>query len=323
MKIHKKLTFREVDSLDKYLKDIASDPDSDVLTREQELELFEQYEQTKSARIKKRIIQSNLRWVISVAKQFDFKKAQVSDLINEGNIGMIEAFGLFDYRLGNKFISFATPYISRNIKSYLSNTISDVVLPANRNRVKKLIGMAKMNLQKIGNFEPTNEQLVDEYNSIKEKVDPVIDSVYLNEMEVIGKGFISASATLSQDSDAFTLEGTFISSPNYLADNGITMVERKQEIVNSLVNILNEREAKVILLHFGIETGEEMTLEQVGSSLGYTRERIGQIKDTAISKLKNHKQLMFQLLGSSKERSVLGEGTDTNIGQNRIYENVG
>jgi len=313
MKISQKLTIREVDSLDKYLHDITKNPNSKVLSKQEEFDLFQEYELTKNPKIQERIILSNLRWVISVAKQYTFKKAQVSDLINEGNIGLIEAFSTFDYKLGFRFISYATSYISKNIKSYLSNTISDVVLPANRNRVKKIISIAKSNLYKEGIFEPTLDQLVLEYNKLKDKVDPIISSLYLYEMELQNNGYVSSDTVLSDDNDSYTLESTFVSSSNYNADSNIKETEKKQEIINNLKRILNERESNVILHLFGIISGDEMTLEQTSQVLGYTRERVGQIKDIAIKKLKNHKQLLFSILGSSKD----------NINQNKQYhENI-
>lgn len=300
--IQNRLTIQDQLSVKVYLQEISSNKECLPLPTADELNLFKELKETGDIKTQLRLFLANTRWVVTIAKQYENNKAKLSDLINEGNIGMLTAMSKFDPTLGFKFITFATPYIRREINTYLNQTLADIVQPVNRKRINTLIKQATKILIKSGIDEPTVDDIVDKYMEIKEKKDPVIDVNYVVEMNMQSSGFISASTTLSHDMDV-DLSSTFMSTSDYNADNKIVKSEKINEIENALASILTEREKNVVMLHFGINRDEPLTLEQVADVLSYTRERIGQILKDAIKKLSNHRQLMFSILGSSSDKS--------------------
>ena len=317
--IQNKLTNQDQLSVKVYLQEINSNKHCLPIPLAQELEMFKELKRTGDKKMKDRLMLANLRWVITIAKQYENNKTLLEDLINEGNIGMEKAMHKFDPELGFKFITFATSHIRREINTYTNQVLADIVQPVNRKRIAKLLKDATKMLNKQGNFEPTVEEMVDLYMEIKEKKDPVIDVNYVVEMNSQSNGFISASTTMSHDMD-IDLASTFVSSSDYNADNNITQNEKQNEIENALANILNEREKNVVMLHFGINKEEALTLEQVADILSYTRERIGQILQGALKKLANHKQLMFSILGSSRDKSQYNGDNASIIGNAKKYE---
>jgi RNA polymerase primary sigma factor len=180
--------------------------------------------------------------------------------------------------------------------------LSDIVQPANRFRINSLLKTAKVQLNLIGIVEPSDEELVDQYMTIKDAKDPVLTTVLLNEIRNNSKSFVSSHATLSGTED-FELQDTFKTSSDFNTDNNIVTTEKKESIVKTLTQLLGERDANIVMLHFGLNGNDEMTLEQIADRMGYTRERIGQLVQNCIKKLTPHKKLMFELLGSSKETS--------------------
>lgn len=319
--IQNKLTNQDQLSVKVYLQELNSNKHCLPIPLVDELEMFKELKKTGDKKLQERLFLANTRWVITIAKQYENEKAKLGDLINEGNIGMIKAMSKFDPSLGYKFITFATDYIRREINTYVNQTLADVVQPVNRKRISKLLKEAEMTLKKQGNDDPSVDDIVELYTQIKEKNDPVIDVNYVVEMYNYSKGFVSASTTLSNDNDN-TLEGTFVSNSEYNADNAIVEEERKNEIHKVLSSILNEKEKNVIVLHFGIDTNESLTLEQVAEKMNYTRERIGQILQGALKKLSNHKQLMFSILGSSKGKTQVNEHSETNPSRTRVLEST-
>jgi len=304
--IQNKLTIQDQLSVKVYLQEINSNKQCLPLSTAEELNLFKELKETGDKKLQERLFLANTRWVVTIAKQYENTKTKLGDLINEGNIGMLTAMEKFDPTLGFKFITFATPYIRREINTYLNQTLADIVQPVNRKRINTLLKQATKTLIKSGIDEPTVEDIVDKYMEIKEKKDPIIDVNYVVEMNMQSNGFVSASTTLSHDMDV-DLASTFMSGSEYNADNNITQNEKQNEIEKALSNILNEREKNVVMLHFGINKEEALTLEQVADVLSYTRERIGQILQGALKKLANHRQLMFSILGSSRDKTQYNE----------------
>lgn len=317
--IQNKLTNQDQLSVKVYLQEINSNKLCLPLSLADELEMFKELKRTGDTKLQERLFLANTRWVVTIAKQYENDKAKLGDLINEGNIGMIKAMEKFDPELGFKFITFATNHIRREINTYTNQVLADIVQPVNRKRIVKLLKDATKILVKLGDAEPTVEDIVDKYMEIKEKNDPIIDVNYVVEMNSQSNGFISASTTLSHDTEN-DLSSTFMSTSDYDADSDIVEFEKRNEIDNALSSILNEREKNVVMLHFGINQDEALTLEQVADKLSYTRERIGQILQGAIKKLANHKQLMFSILGSSKDKSQVNEHTSMNYSRSRVSE---
>ncbi len=296
-----KLTLLNQLSIVQYLQEIKTDK-YDVLTKEQEALLFAELRATGSLEVRDRILNANMRWGISMAKQYEGKKAQLGDLINEASIAMMEAIEKFDESKNVKFYIFSTNYIRTGLNTYVNETIADGNPPANRYRINKLVKDSVRNLSAVGIFEPTNEDIVDEYEKIKKKVDPVLDSIFLEEIRNFSKGFVSASSTLNASGMEETeLGDCFKSGAEYSADHAISSSERKAEINETLSSILVEREKVIVEHFFGLNGHEAKTLDQLVDVLGLTRERIGQIKDKALSKLKDHKKIMFELLGCGND----------------------
>lgn len=310
--IQNKLTIQDQLSVKVYLQEINSNKQCLPLSTAEELNLFKELKETGDKKLQERLFLANTRWIVTIAKQYENTKTKLGDLINEGNIGMLTAMEKFDPTLGFKFITFATPYIRREINTYLNQTLADIVQPVNRKRINTLLKQATKTLIKSGIDEPTVEDIVDKYMEIKEKKDPIIDVNYVVEMNMQSNGFVSASTTLSHDMDV-DLSSTFMSSSDYNADHKIIKTEKSNEIEKALASILTEREKNVVMLHYGINQDEALTLEQVSDKLNYTRERIGQILKDALKKLVNHKPLMFSILGSTTDKSQMNEYESINI----------
>ena len=300
--IQNKLTIIDQESIARYLQEIRIDPDTEPLTPQMEVALFSEYRLSGSTKIKMRLIKANLRWVVTIAKQFEYPKAQLGDLINEGTIGMIKAIDKFDVSLGNTFLTFATWYIRTEINQYINDVLADVVQPANRFRINKLMRKAEKQLRKDGNDTPTDEQLVAQYAKIKEKTDPVVSLALWNEVRVQSKDFVSMSTQLrAEGMEDCDLESTFRSGAEYNADSHIAKGDHKSEINGLLNSALNAREKQIVEMRFGLNGRDEKNLDQIAEIMGFTRERIGQILQGALNKLKPHKRKVYELCGSAHE----------------------
>jgi len=283
-------------SLGLYLKEISSNAKYNPLNRADEYELFNNYIKTKCKKIKREIIERNIRYVISVSKTYITNKSKLQDLINEGNIGMIEAIDTFDPSFGFGFITYAKRYIMRQLFEYTSTINVDIVQPASRPRTNKLIREVISDLAYIGIFEPSIEQIIEQYDIIKNKTDVKLDAVLYLEIINNTKGFISSTTKIG---DSLELGDNFKSVDEYSADYEIAKNEKNIILHSTLSNILNDREKNVLSEYVGLLDDESKTLEQIAYSLSLTRERTGQILNSAIKKLKPHKKLLYELLGSS------------------------
>ncbi len=272
MRIVKQFTNRESQSLDRYLQDISK---VDLLTPEQEIEL--------AIRIKKGdqqameiLTKANLRFVVSVAKQYQNQGLSLGDLINEGNVGLIKAAKRFDETRGFKFISYAVWWIRQSILQALAEQSRIVRLPLNRIGALNRIGKAYSNLKQEFEREPSPEELA---NELEMDIDEISDTMRLSGKQV---SMDAPFASDEENSLLDVLENVQQPSP----DNQLINESLKVEIRNALA-LLPEREAEVLRLYFGIDVDYAMTLEEIGEKFNLTRERVRQIKEKAIRKLRH------------------------------------
>ena len=272
MRIIKQFTNRESQSLDKYLQEIGR---VDLLKPEQEIELAVNIKKgdQKSLEI---LTKANLRFVVSVAKQYQNQGLSLGDLINEGNLGLIKAAKRFDETRGFKFISYAVWWIRQSILQALAEQSRIVRLPLNRVSALNKIGKAYSNLEQEFEREPNAAELAQELDM---DVSEVADT-----LKISGR-HLSMDAPFSQGEENRLLdiiENDQQPSPDYILMNE----SLKAEIERALAT-LTEREAEVIKLYFGLNIDHSMTLEEIGERFNLTRERVRQIKEKAIRRLRH------------------------------------
>ena len=262
---HKKSSYEE-GSLDQYLRDISAYP---LIDREEEVRLAQRIRLNDQSALDK-LVRSNLRFVVSVAKKYQNQGVALSDLINEGNLGLIRAAHKFDETKGIKFISYAVWWIRQAILQALAEQSRIVRVPLNRAGTLHRIGKrANALLQELGR-EPTHEEITEE------EVAKTIS---------ISQTHLSLDAPLTPGEDNKLLD--------YLPDNlnptpdELTFEKALTEAIEESLSSLKEREAKILRLYFGLDGQEPMTLEEIGSLLGITRERVRQIKEKALSRLRH------------------------------------
>ncbi|HEX6534084.1 MAG TPA: RNA polymerase sigma factor RpoD/SigA [Gemmatimonadaceae bacterium] len=268
---HKKSSFDE-GSLDQYLRDISAYP---LIDRDEEVRLAQRIRMGDGEALDK-LVRSNLRFVVSVAKKYQNQGVALSDLINEGNLGLIRAAHKFDETKGIKFISYAVWWIRQAILQALAEQSRIVRVPLNRAGTLHRIGKrANALLQELGR-EPTHEEIAEEMDLSEEEVAKTIS---------ISQTHLSLDAPLTPGEDNKLLD--------YLPDNlnptpdEQTFEKALTEAIEESLSSLKEREAKILRLYFGLDGEEPMTLEQIGSLLGITRERVRQIKEKALSRLRH------------------------------------
>ena len=259
-------------SLDQYLRDISAYP---LITREDEVRLAQQIRVGNQEALDT-LVRSNLRFVVSVAKKYQNQGVSLSDLINEGNLGLIRAAHKFDETKGIKFISYAVWWIRQAILQALAEQSRIVRVPLNRAGTLHRIGKrASALLQELGR-EATHAEIADGMDITEEEVAKTMS---------ISQTHLSLDAPLTPGEDNKLLD--------YLADtvnaqpDEITFEKALTEAIEESLSHLKEREAKILRLYFGLDGGEPMTLEQIGSLLGITRERVRQIKEKALSRLRH------------------------------------
>ena len=277
LKITKSITNRESAALEKYLQEISKET---MISAEEEVELAQRIKKGDQKALE-RLTKANLRFVVSVAKQYQNQGLSLPDLINEGNLGLLKAAERFDETRGFKFISYAVWWIRQSILQAISEQSRIVRLPLNQ------VGSVNKINREINRFEQLNERRpsVDE---IAEKVDLPQDKI--DEAMSINGHHISVDAPFVEGEDNSLLDVmTNAESPE--ADKELVDESLKSEIQTAL-NALNERERNVVEASYGINQ-PELTLEEIGSKFGLTRERVRQIKEKAIRKLRNSKTNKF------------------------------
>ncbi|MBO4565436.1 MAG: sigma-70 family RNA polymerase sigma factor [Bacteroidaceae bacterium] len=272
LKITKSITNRESASLDKYLQEIGRE---ELITVEQEVEL--------AARIRKgdrraleTLTKANLRFVVSVAKQYQNQGLSLPDLINEGNLGLIKAAEKFDETRGFKFISYAVWWIRQSILQALAEQARIVRLPLNQVGSLNKITKALAKFEQENERRPSSEELA---NIIGLPVDKIGDT-----LKVQGR-HISVDAPFVEGEDNSLLD-VLVNDDSPMADKTLVNESLSKEIDRAL-DTLTPREKDIIRMFFGIGT-HEMTLEEIGQTFGLTRERVRQIKEKAIRRLRQN-----------------------------------
>lgn len=272
LKITKSITNRESQSLEKYLQEIGK---VELITPEEEVKLASRIRQGDQ-RALDRLTKANLRFVVSVAKQYQNQGLSLPDLINEGNLGLIKAAQRFDETRGFKFISYAVWWIRQSILQSLAEQSRIVRLPLNKVGLTNRIQKAFSQLEQQYEREPSAEELADVLQMDLEEV-----SATLN----ISSRHVSMDTPLSEGEENTLLD--VLENPN--ADKTDAQLDHdeslKTEIDRSL-KALTERQKEVICFFFGIGVDHPMSLEDIGEKFNLTRERVRQIKDKAITKLK-------------------------------------
>lgn len=274
LKITKSITNRESQSLEKYLQEIGK---VELITPEEEVKLAERIRQGDQ-RALDRLTKANLRFVVSVAKQYQNQGLSLPDLINEGNLGLIKAAQRFDETRGFKFISYAVWWIRQSILQALAEQSRIVRLPLNKVGLTNRINKAFSQLEQEYEREPSAEELAE---VLEIEIDEVSSSLNISSRHV------SMDSPLS-DGEENTLMDV-MENPNAVATDGELEHDEslKTEITRSL-KTLTERQQEVIKYFFGIGVDHPLSLEDIGERFNLTRERVRQIKDKAISKLKTN-----------------------------------
>lgn len=272
LKITKSITNRESASLDKYLQEIGHE---ELVTVEEEVELAQRIRKGDRHALEK-LTKANLRFVVSVAKQYQNQGLSLPDLINEGNMGLIKAAKKFDETRGFKFISYAVWWIRQSILQAIAEQSRIVRLPLNQ------VGSVNKINRMLNKFEQENER--------RPSIDEIADSVDLPEDKIedalkVNTRHVSVDAPFA-DGDDNSLIDILPNSDAPMADKALVMESLREEISRAL-RTLNERERNIIECFFGINN-PEMTLEEIGDKFGLTRERVRQIKEKAIRRLRHN-----------------------------------
>ena len=271
LKITKSITNRESASLDKYLQEIGKE---DLITVEEEVELAQRIRKGDQKALEK-LTRANLRFVVSVAKQYQNQGLSLPDLINEGNLGLIKAAEKFDETRGFKFISYAVWWIRQSILQALAEQSRIVRLPLNQVGSLNKINKAFSRFEQENERRPSPEELADSLDLPAEKV--------ADTLRVSGR-HISVDAPFVEGEDNSLLD-VLVNDDSPIADRTLINESLSTEVERAL-STLTERERDIIKLFFGINT-QEMTLEEIGEKFDLTRERVRQIKEKAIRRLRH------------------------------------
>ena len=272
LKINKQITNRETQSLDKYLQEIGK---VDLITAEMEVQLARRIREGDQMALEK-LTKANLRFVVSVAKQYQNYGLSLGDLINEGNLGLIKAAQRFDETRGFKFISYAVWWIRQSIMQSLAEQSRIVRLPLNRvgslNKISKTFSDLEQKFQR----EPSTQEVAD---AIGISSQDVIDN-----LKVSGR-HVSVDAPFEQGEDLSLLD--VLTDANDTTPDAHLLVDSLKKEIQRALSTLTTREAEVIVFYFGLDNNNPMTLEEIGDRFNLTRERVRQIKEKATRRLRH------------------------------------
>mgnify|MGYP001279640156 CR=1 FL=1 len=272
LKITKQVTNRDTLSLDKYLHEIGK---VELLSAEKEVELAKRIKKGDRQALET-LIKANLRFVVSVSKQYQNQGLSLPDLINEGNLGLIKAAERFDETRGFKFISYAVWWIRQSILQALAEQARIVRLPLNKigsiNKINKTFSQLEQEFQR----EPTPDELAEILETKPELIESSLN---------ISNIHLSMDAPLKED-DGNNMYDVMLNEDSPSPDNELIYNSLRKEIERSL-STLGDREAEILRYYFGLNGYPPSTLEEIGDEFGLTRERVRQIKEKAIKKLKN------------------------------------
>jgi RNA polymerase primary sigma factor len=260
-------------SLDQYLRDISVYP---LITREEEVTLAQRI-RTNDQEALDKLVRSNLRFVVSVAKKYQNQGVSLSDLINEGNLGLIRAAHKFDETKGIKFISYAVWWIRQSILQALAEQSRIVRVPLNRAGALHRIGKrASTLLQELGR-QPTHSEIAEGLDITEEEVAKTM---------LISQVHLSLDAPMTPGEDNRLLD--YLPDTTNRTPDEQTFEKALTEAIEESLSGLKERESKILRLYFGLDGEDPMTLEDIGTLLGITRERVRQIKEKALLKLRHN-----------------------------------
>jgi RNA polymerase primary sigma factor len=272
LKISKSITNRETASLDKYLQDIGRE---ELITAEEEVELARRI-RTGDDKALDKLVKANLRFVVSVAKQYQNQGLSLPDLINEGNLGLIKAAQRFDETRGFKFISYAVWWIRQSILQALAEQSRLVRLPLNQvgslNKIKKATSRLEQEFER----PPSVDELAQKLEIPEHKLDKAMK---------ITTRYVSMDAPIADDEETKFLD-VYVSEDTPRTDSNLMRESLNKEIQRSL-STLTEKERDVINLYYGIGMNHGLTLDEIGAKFNLTRERVRQIKEKAIRRLKH------------------------------------
>ncbi len=286
LKITKSITNRESQSLEKYLQEIGK---VDLLTPEEEVDLAKRIKQGDQEALEK-LTKANLRFVVSVAKQYQNQGLSLSDLINEGNLGLIKAAQRFDETRGFKFISYAVWWIRQSILQALAEQSRIVRLPLNKVGSLNKINRAFSELEQEFEREPSAEELANVLEIATEEVETTLG---------VAARHVSMDAPFVDGEDNSLLD-VLENSTTPGTDDDLNYTQSLRREIERSLGTLTERQCDVIKLYFGIGVEHPMSLEDIGDKFGLTRERVRQIKDKAINKLRSvsRSKLLKHYLGA-------------------------
>ena len=272
LKITKSITNRASESLEKYLQEIGKE---ELLSSDEEVDLAQQIRKGDHKALE-RLTKANLRFVVSVAKQYQNQGLSLPDLINEGNLGLLKAAEKFDETRGFKFISYAVWWIRQSILQAIAEQSRIVRLPLNQ------VGSVNKINRMLNKFEQENERRPT-LNEISEQTDLPEDKI--DEAMLVSGRHVSVDAPFVDGEDNSLLD-VLVNDDSPTADRQLVIESLRAEIADALL-MLSERERKVITAFYGIGV-PEMTLEEIGNKYGLTRERVRQIKEKAIRRLRGN-----------------------------------
>ncbi|MDX1478853.1 MAG: RNA polymerase sigma factor RpoD/SigA [Saprospiraceae bacterium] len=286
LKITKSITNRESQSLEKYLQEIGK---VDLLTPEEEVDLAKRIKEGDQIALEK-LTKANLRFVVSVAKQYQNQGLSLSDLINEGNLGLIKAAQRFDETRGFKFISYAVWWIRQSILQALAEQSRIVRLPLNKVGSLNKINRAFSELEQEFEREPSADELAEVLEIPTEEVETTLG---------VAARHVSMDAPFVEGEDNSLLD-VLENSNTPGTDTQLEYNESLSREIDRSLSTLTERQCDVIKLYFGIGVEHPMSLEDIGEKFGLTRERVRQIKDKAINKLRSasRSKLLKHYLGA-------------------------
>jgi len=272
LKIQKSYTNRDAQSLDKYLQEIGK---VQLLTSEEEITLAREIKKGDQKALEN-LVKANLRFVVSVAKQYQNQGLSLGDLINEGNLGLIKAAKRFDETRGFKFISYAVWWVRQSILQALAEQSRIVRLPLNRVGALSKLGKKYAQLEQEFEREPTEEELANEMEMGLKEVREALQNAGRHVS-------MDAPFTMGQENRLLDI----LENKDNPSPDGRLMKLSLHEEIERVLNSLTEREADVIKMYYGFEGGHAMTLEEIGEKFGLTRERVRQIKEKAIRRLRH------------------------------------
>jgi RNA polymerase primary sigma factor len=281
LKITKQVTNREAASLDKYLQEIGK---IELLTADEEVELARKIRQ-KDFHALNKLIRANLRFVVSVSKQYQNQGLTLPDLINEGNIGLIKAAKRFDETKGFKFISYAVWWIRQSILQALAEQARIVRLPLNKIGSINKINQAFSRMEQEFERSPTPDEIAKELN---------IDALDIKQIMNNSGHHVSMDAPLIQDEDN-SLYDVLMSKDSISPDDDLLKDSLNREI-ERILSTLSTREAEIVRLYYGLNGKNALTLEEIGEKFDLTRERVRQIKGKVIKVLKSRSKVLRSYL---------------------------